>query len=144
TSFTAAHSVTLALAATGLVTPPGRLIEPLIAASIVYVAAENLWSTRPGGTPPRRRWLLTFFFGLVHGFGFASVLRALHLPRSSLAASLVTFNLGVEVGQICIVGLAFPVVLALRRRAFFLPIGLRVSSAAIAGLGLFWLVERIA
>jgi hypothetical protein len=147
-SFTVAHSVTLALAALGIVTPPQRVIEPLIAASIVFVALENLWAVRRDASPDAlrtasdRRWRITFAFGLVHGFGFASVLRQLHLPRSALVTSLVAFNVGVEVGQIAIVGLAFPLLLALRRSRSFVPRGLRVASVAIGALGVFWLVQR--
>jgi len=152
TSFTLAHSITLALAALDLVTPPSRLIEPLIAASIVCVAAENLWALRSPSGPAgadgraaalRHRWILTFAFGLVHGFGFASVLRELELPRASLAAGLVTFNLGVEVGQVCIVALALPLLAALLRRRWFAIAGARVSSGAIGCLGAFWLLRRL-
>jgi hydrogenase/urease accessory protein HupE len=145
TAFTLAHSITLALATLGLVNPTPRLVEPLIAASIVYVAAENLWALRRGtrASALRHRWMLTFAFGLVHGFGFASVLRDLHLPRSELAAALVTFNLGVEVGQVCIVALAVPLLAALRRTRWFDPTGVRVCSLAVGCLGLTWLVQRI-
>jgi hydrogenase/urease accessory protein HupE len=145
TAFTAAHSITLALATLSIVTPTPRVIEPLIAASIVYVAAENLWALRRGtrASTLRHRWMLTFAFGLVHGFGFASVLRELHLPRSSVAAALVTFNLGVEVGQVCIVALAVPLLALLRNWRWFEPLGVRVCSLAVGCLGLTWLVQRI-
>src|SRR5208283_4694524 len=113
TSFTIAHSVTLALAALGLLNPPSRWVEALIAVSIIAVAAENLWVLRgaPGASARvavalRHRWRITFAFGLVHGFGFASALQELRLPRSALVAGLVSFNLGVEVGQVTIVALA--------------------------------------
>jgi hypothetical protein len=145
TAFTVAHSITLALATLAVVTPTPRLIEPLIAASIVYVAAENLWALRRGtrASALRHRWMLTFAFGLVHGFGFASVLRELHLPRSGLAAALVTFNLGVEVGQVCIVALAVPLLAALRRTRWFEPLGVRLCSLAVGCLGVTWLVQRV-
>ncbi len=149
TSFTVAHSISLALAALDLVVPPARLVEPLIAGSIVFVAAENLWALRRSAGPSaeavaiERRWRITFAFGLVHGFGFASVLRDLHLPRSALATSLVTFNLGVELGQLAIVALAFPVLAFLRRRESFARGGVRAASAAIGALGCFWLVQRV-
>ncbi len=135
TAFTVAHSITLALATLGVVNPTTRVVEPLIAASIVYVAAENLWALRRGtrAAALRHRWMLTFAFGLVHGFGFASVLRELHLPRSGLAAALVTFNLGVEVGQVCIVAAAVPLLAALRRTRWFDPRGARVCSLAVGG-----------
>jgi hypothetical protein len=145
TAFTVAHSITLALATLAVVNPTPRLIEPLIAASIVYVAAENLWALRRGtlASTLRHRWMLTFAFGLVHGFGFASVLRELHLPRSGVAAALVTFNLGVEVGQVCIVALAVPLLATLRRTRWFEPLGVRLCSLAVGCLGLTWLVQRI-
>jgi HupE / UreJ protein len=152
TSFTLAHSITLALAALDILAPPPRLIEPLIAASIVFVAAENLWALRSRGegreaeaaAALRHRWMLTFAFGLVHGFGFASALRELHLPRAGLAASLVTFNLGVEVGQVCIVAVALPLLALLRRKRWFVPAGVRALSGAVGAAGLFWLVQRLA
>ncbi|TMB25487.1 MAG: HupE/UreJ family protein [Deltaproteobacteria bacterium] len=146
TAFTVAHSITLALATLAVVNPTSRVVEPLIAASIVYVAAENLWALRRGTRAKalRHRWMLTFAFGLVHGFGFATVLRELHLPRSGLAAALVTFNLGVEVGQLCIVAAAFPLLSRLRRARGFDPAGVRAASACVGALGLFWLVQRLA
>lgn len=145
TAFTVAHSITLALATLAVVNPTPRVVEPLIAASIVYVAAENLWALRRGTRAKalRHRWMLTFAFGLVHGFGFASVLLELHLPRSGLAAALVTFNLGVEVGQVCIVALALPLLALLRRKRWFETVGVRVCSLAVGCLGLTWLVQRI-
>jgi hydrogenase/urease accessory protein HupE len=145
TAFTLAHSITLALATLEVVSPTPRLVEPLIAASIVYVAAENLWALRRGtrAAALRHRWMLTFAFGLVHGFGFASVLRELHLPRSGVAAALVTFNLGVEVGQVCIVAVAVPLLAALRKTRWFEPLGVRVCSLAVGCLGLTWLVQRV-
>jgi hypothetical protein len=145
TAFTAAHSITLALATLAVVNPTPRVVEPLIAASIVYVAAENLWALRRGtrASALRHRWMLTFAFGLVHGFGFASVLRELHLPRSSIAAALVTFNIGVEIGQVCIVALAVPLFSLLRRTRWFEPSGVRLASLAVGCLGLTWFVQRI-
>jgi len=149
TAFTLAHSVTLALATLGWVVPPPRLIEPLIAASIVAVALENLWALRPpldGARVKesiRRRWRITLAFGLVHGFGFASALRALELPRSLLAPSLFTFNLGVELGQLAVVAVAWPLLRWLRGVRGVWPNGLRWASAALAGLGAFWVVQRL-
>ena len=141
TAFTVAHSVTLALAALDILAPPPRLIEPLIAASIVFVGVENLWALRAhrAGDALRHRWMITFAFGLVHGFGFASVLRELELPRAVLATGLVSFNLGVECGQVCIVLLALPVLRALRSWRPFAP----AASACVAALGAFWLVQRL-
>lgn len=151
TSFTVAHSITLALAALGVFSPPVRWVEALIAASIVAVAAENLWVLRrEEGSRARvaralgHRWRITFAFGLVHGFGFASALRGLQLPRSALVAGLVSFNIGVEVGQVAIVALAFPVLGWFRSFAWFQPAGMRFLSAAIAVFGMALLVHRVA
>jgi len=149
TAFTLAHSVTLALATVGWVVPPARVIEPLIALSIVAVAVENLLALRPpldGARVKqsiRRRWRITLAFGLIHGFGFASALRALELPRSLLAPSLFTFNLGVELGQLAVVAVAWPVLRWLRGVPGIWPNGLRWASAGLAGLGAFWVVQRL-
>lgn len=137
TSFTLAHSITLALATFGMVQPARRAIEAAIALSVAYVGAENLLVK-----DVRHRWRITFAFGLVHGFGFASVLREMELPRSGLALSLFTFNLGVEIGQVVIVGLFWPLLLALdrtRHRTFVM----RLASSVIVAFGLFWLLERV-
>jgi hypothetical protein len=141
TAFTVAHSITLALAALDLLAPSPRLIEPLIAASIVYVGGENLWALRSekAAAALRHRWMITFAFGLVHGFGFASVLRALELPRAVLATGLVSFNLGVEVGQVAIVLAAVPLLRRLRRLPALSP----ALSACVSALGAFWLIQRL-
>jgi hypothetical protein len=151
TSFTIAHSLTLALAALGLFTPPARWVESLIAASIVAVAGENLWVLRRAvassarvAAALRHRWRLTFAFGLVHGFGFAAALQELKLPRAALVAGLVSFNIGVEIGQVVIVALAFPLLAWLRTVRGFQPNGVRLLSLAIAGFGLVLLVQRLA
>ena len=149
TAFTLAHSVTLALATLGWVVPPPRLIEPLIALSIVAVGVENLLSLRTPLSPERvraaigHRWRLTFGFGLVHGFGFAGALRALDLPRALLAPSLLTFNLGVELGQLVIVALVWPLLRWLRGIRGMWPAGIRWASAGVAALGVYWLLERV-
>jgi len=149
TAFTLAHSVTLALATLGWLVPPPRLIEPLIALSIVAVAVENIVALRSPLSAARvqesiaRRWRITFAFGLVHGFGFASALRALELPRSLLGPSLLTFNLGVELGQLVIVALAWPLLRWVRGVRGMWPGGIRWASAGVAALGAFWLVQRL-
>jgi hydrogenase/urease accessory protein HupE len=141
TSFTVAHSLTLLLSALQIVRFPSRLTEILIAASIVYVAIENMFlkSTR------HRVWL-TFAFGLVHGLGFATQLRdrLAQLP-GDLLLPVISFNLGVELGQVAIVAVAFPVLLLLRRAASErrVPLLVRWGSVPILLLGLFWLVERM-
>ena len=136
TAFTAAHSLTLSLAALDVVTLPPPLVEAGIALSIVYVAAENLFTTRREG-----RWIVSFVFGLVHGFGFASVLKELALPSSALVTSLVTFNLGVEIAQVAIVATALPLLYALTRTPLHVPLT-RMASVIILALGLVWLYQR--
>ena len=149
TAFTLAHSLTLAVATLGWVVPPPRIIEPLIALIIVAVAVENLVSLRDPLSAERvraavaHRWRLTFAFGLVHGFGFAGALRALELPRAMLAPSLLTFNLGVELGQVVIVALAWPLLRWLRSVRQVWPVGIRWASVLVAGLGVYWLVDRV-
>jgi HupE / UreJ protein len=137
TAFTAAHSVTLSLAALDLVTLSPIVVEAGIALSIVYVAAENLLTRRRQG-----RWLISFLFGLVHGFGFAAVLKELALPSSVLAASLVTFNLGVEIAQVAIVALVVPALYGLTRTRLHAPLT-RMASAVILSFGLLWLYQRV-
>jgi len=141
TAFTVAHSITLALAALDVLAPSPRIVEPLIAASIVFVGLEDLWALRKNRQEGalRHRWMITFAFGLVHGFGFASVLRELRLPRALLATSLVSFNLGVEAGQICIVLLALPILRKLRTSKNFAP----GAASCVAALGAFWLIQRL-
>lgn len=114
TAFTVAHSITLSLAVLGVVRPPEWLIEPLIAASIAYVACENIFLQNA----PSRRWLVSLLFGLVHGFGFAGPLLELEVPRDALFSSLLFFNLGVEAGQAVIIALFFPALVLLSRFAW--------------------------
>lgn len=139
--FTVAHSLTLALATFELVNLPPRLVEAGIAASIVFVGVENLMRR---GEEPRGRWALTFAFGLVHGFGFASVLRALGVGAGTngIALPLLTFNLGVELGQIAIATVALPIIWKLRKREWFVRRWVPVLSALVAAAGLYWLLER--
>ena len=136
-SFTVAHSITLVLAALEIVSLPGKWVEAGIALSIAYVALENFWLKRV-----ELRWIITFFFGLVHGFGFANVLRELGLPTKGLVASLLAFNIGVELGQICIVAVVFPLILWLSRQSFQRPVVWAVSSLILL-FGLGWFVERV-
>lgn len=136
TAFTVAHSLTLGLAVFDLVALPPRAVEMAIAASIAWVAAGNVLT---GGAPGR--WPVAFLFGLVHGFGFAGVLRDLGLPRDALALSLVSFNLGVEAGQLAFVLLTFPLLWLVRRSAWR-DAGVLTASAAVLCLGVFWFVQR--
>lgn len=135
TSFTIAHSITLALATFSVVVLPSRLTESLIALSIAYVAAENLLGFRA-----MKRYYITFLFGLVHGFGFSSALREMDLPRSGLALSLFSFNLGVEIGQVTFVLLIFPLVQDLVRSGWkqLKP----AVSIGVACLAVYWFVQR--
>jgi hydrogenase/urease accessory protein HupE len=137
TAFTVAHSITLALAALDVVALPGTLVESAIALSIAYVALENLF--------PRfalsRRWTISFLFGLVHGFGFSSVLREIGLPKENLVLSLLNFNLGVEAGQLAVVLVVAPLLMRLRSKSWE-PRMVAVISIAILAMGLYWFVER--
>jgi hydrogenase/urease accessory protein HupE len=147
TCFTAAHSITLALAALDLVALPSRVVEPLIAATIIVIGVENLYHARTatGDQPPRGRYLLTFAFGLLHGFGFAAVLREVGLGSKGapILLPLFGFNLGVELGQIAVAAVALPVLWQLRRIPLFARYGSNALSLAIAGLGVVWLLQRI-
>jgi hypothetical protein len=141
TAFTVAHSLTLSLAALDIVTPPARLIEPAIALSICYVGVDNL--IRRPDSPDRRAWI-ALVFGLVHGFGFASVLREMDLPGHLLGWSLFAFNLGVEIGQLAIVVVVAGVLAVVRRRwpaaGRWLVVG---GSVVVIWAGFFWFIERV-
>jgi hypothetical protein len=139
-AFTLAHSITLGLTLYGIVAMPASIVEPLIALSIVYVACENLWTSNL--TP--WRLALVFSFGLLHGMGFAEALARLHLARSSFLTTLVSFNLGVEAGQLTIVALAALAVAAFGlARADYRRLVVRPGSLAIALVGAFWVIERL-
>jgi len=134
TAFTIAHSITLALAALDIVTLPSRLVEATIALSIAYVAAENLFLR----SAVSHRWAVSFLFGLVHGFGFSSVLRELGLPREGLVWSLLNFNLGVETGQAIAILIAMPVLIWIRRARWEARAIAALSAVVlVVGLGLF-------
>ena len=136
TSFTVAHSITLILAALGIARLPSQLVECGIALTIVYVAIENLRRK-----PTAHRWLLTFGFGLVHGFGFAGVLSELGLAAVGRVRCLLAFNVGVEIGQLAMVSVAMPLLWILARRQLQTRVAFAVS--VIVGLfGMGWFVER--
>lgn len=139
TLFTLAHSVTLALAALGLVSLSPAFVEPAIAVTIMLAALDNI---RPmfGG---RRGWV-TFFFGLIHGFGFAGVLGELQLPAATFGWALLQFNLGIELGQLAIVTLVVPLLFLVRRWSLYVPRVMVAGSAAAILLAGAWLVERTA
>jgi hydrogenase/urease accessory protein HupE len=141
TSFTIAHSITLALAAFDKVTLSPSIVEPMIAVSIVYVALENIWRR---GQDIEGRWLLTFAFGLIHGFGFAGVLKELNIGAggSGIAVPLVSFNVGVELGQLAVAALLWPLLQWLRSRPELTKKLVPVGSLLVAVAGGYWLVER--
>jgi hydrogenase/urease accessory protein HupE len=138
TGFTIAHSVTLTLAALGYLALGPRIVEPAIALSIAWVGIENLF--RP---PARRRIVVTSLLGLVHGFGFAGQLAELGLPRAALVKALVSFNVGVELGQGAVVALALAVLLRLRKWEAFETHAVPAASVIVALVGMFWFVERV-
>lgn len=141
TAFTIAHSITLSLAALDIVNVPSYLVEPAIALSIVYVGVDNLMVGRTGRD---FRALIAFFFGLVHGFGFAGVLREFGLPRQALGWSLFSFNVGVEIGQVVIVVIVASLLALIRRRNPTL--GRRivvVGSVLVAVAGAYWFFQRV-
>jgi hypothetical protein len=140
TGFTVAHSLTLALATFNVVQLPASIVEPLIAASIIYVAVENVFFR----SRLRWRYVLTFAFGLIHGLGFAGILRELGLGANGtpVAGPLFSFNLGVELGQLAIAALVLPLFLWVRQKPAFLARGVPALSLLIAAAGAYWLIER--
>lgn len=138
TAFTIAHSVTLALAIYGIVDLPAHIVEPLIALSIAYVAVENIVTTELKPWRP----IVVFLFGLLHGMGFAGVLRELGLPRQDFAAALILFNVGVELGQLAVIALAFLAVGWFRHRPWYRKAIVIPVSSVIAAVGLYWAVTR--
>jgi hypothetical protein len=138
-AFTAAHSITLALAATQVVSLSPAFIEPAIAITIILAALDNVWPIFPV-----RRVVVTFCFGLIHGFGFAGVLAELHLPTAEFAWALLQFNLGLEMGQLLIVVSVTALLFLLRQRPQYRGLVIRGGSLAAMGVGALWLIERTA
>jgi hydrogenase/urease accessory protein HupE len=138
TSFTAAHSITLAMATLGLVTIPARVIEPLIALSVLLVAADALLRPRANA-----RAIVTFGFGLIHGFGLSNVLRDLGLSGRELAPALLGFNVGVEVGQLLIVAAMFPLIRRLRQQHGTYEQARRLFCGSVAVVAVLWIVVRV-
>ncbi|HEV7915103.1 MAG TPA: HupE/UreJ family protein [Albitalea sp.] len=138
TSFTVAHSITLSLATLGIVSLPSRWVESAIAASVVLAALNNIVPVFRG-----RRWTVAFGFGLIHGFGFASVLADLGLPQNALLLALVGFNVGVEAGQLAIVSVFLPLAFALRRTVLYRRWIFTSGSVLIALIAGMWLAERV-
>jgi hydrogenase/urease accessory protein HupE len=138
TAFTLAHSITLGLAVLGIWAPSPRIVEPLIALSVAYVGIENQFVK-----DAEKRWRITFPFGLIHGFGFAGALGEIQLPKADVPKALLGFNLGVEVGQLAVMAIVLPLIMAARKRPWFEQKGVRYASYLIAGLGIVWFVTRI-
>ncbi len=139
TAFTLAHSITLALAVLGIFALPGRVVEPLIALSIAVVAIENLFHTEVSPW----RWVGVFGFGLIHGLGFAGVLNEVSLPRDQIGVALLSFNIGVELGQLAVIALAFAATKWCEDRAWYGPWVRRPACLLIALAGVVWTVERL-
>jgi hypothetical protein len=138
TAFTVAHSITLSMAALGVLSLPSRWVESAIALSVLLAALNNLRPVTHG-----RRWIAAFVFGLVHGFGFANVLADLGLKAGAMAASLVGFNLGVELGQLVIVAVFLPLAWVLRGTALYRRVVLAGGSGLIMLVAAVWLGERL-
>lgn len=141
TAFTVAHSITLSLAALSVINPSPRVIEPAIALSIIYVGIDNLMVGKTGRDV--RAWI-AFFFGFVHGFGFAGVLREFGLPREALGWSLFSFNFGVEIGQACIVVVAAFLLAAIRKQSEAASRRVvLVGSVCVSLAGTYWFIQRV-
>ena len=138
TAFTLAHSITLGLTVLTIITPPDGLVEPIIAASVIFAALGNLTKTLI-----HLRWQIALVFGLIHGFGFASVLADLGLPSDQLTATLLGFNIGVELGQLAIVTVFSPIAWKLRATSFYRWGFVFMGSIVIAMVALYWLADRL-
>lgn len=138
TSFTVAHSITLSLATLNVIQISPTIVEPLIALSIVFVGLENLFRKKI-----EKRWILTYFFGLIHGFGFATALQEIGIGTGiGVAIPLLSFNLGVEIGQIAVVLLILPILWKLHKSSFYLTRIVPIGSVLVALAGFYWLIER--
>lgn len=138
TSFTVAHSITLSLATLNIINVSPAIVEALIALSIVFVGLENLFKREQNG-----RWLLTYVFGLIHGFGFASALQEIGIGTGvGVAIPLLSFNLGVEIGQIAVVLVILPILWKLHKSSFYHNRLVPIGSAVVALAGIYWLIER--
>ena len=140
TAFTIGHSISLAIATLGGHAPSASIVEPLVALSVAYVGAENLFAKH---TVAKRRWMITLPFGLIHGFAFASGLLLVRLPRKDLPVALVGFNLGVELGQLGVMLLVLPLLFLLARRERAYDLVRAVLSAGVLVCGLVWFVQRL-
>jgi len=138
TAFTLAHSVTLSVAAFGIIELPSRFTESAIAASVIVAAVNNIYPVIT-----RRLWIVAFGFGLIHGFGFASVLSEFGLPPDRKIAALVAFNIGVELGQLTIVAAVLPVLFLARHRLAYTRLVMPVGSIVISVIAFIWLLQRV-
>jgi hydrogenase/urease accessory protein HupE len=139
TFFTIAHSITLSLAVLNIITIPSSVVEPVIALSIIYVGLENLFKTEQ-----KKRWLVAYVFGLVHGLGFAAVLREIGIGSGeAIVAPLLSFNFGVEVGQIAFALLILPFIWKLRKTTAYESGIVPIVSLFISIAGVYWLIERL-
>ena len=139
TSFTVAHSITLSLATLNIIQISPGIVEPLIALSIIFVGLENIFKREQNG-----RWLLTYAFGLVHGFGFAAALQEIGVGTGfGVALPLLSFNLGVEIGQIAVVLLVLPILWKLRKGTFYQSRFVPIGSAVVTLAGIYWFIERV-
>jgi len=138
TAFTLAHSITLSLAALGIVRPDGQVVEVVIAVSVLLAALNNIWPVVTG-----RVWLVALAFGLIHGMGFARALQDLGLPKGQELLALLGFNLGVELGQLGVVALMFPILAGVRRQRWYPQLAMPLLSALIAVAALYWIWQRL-
>jgi uncharacterized membrane protein len=138
-AFTVAHTLTLGLALTGIIALPSAVVEPLIALSICYVGVENVRTREL----TRTRLGLVFVFGLLHGLGFAGVMQGLRLPTSQLVPGLLGFNVGVELGQLAVLGSLALITWPLKHRPWYRQRLVTPASLGIAGVGLYWAVTRV-
>ncbi len=141
TAFTVAHTITLIMSMKNIIVAPPSIIEPIIALSIAFVAIENIFMKNLNAG----RILLIFAFGLVHGCGFASSLNEIGLPRNQFYTSLLSFNIGVEIGQLAVIGILFAaIIIWTRTKPWYSNYVVKPASIAIACISLFWVMERMA
>ncbi|MEM6558199.1 MAG: HupE/UreJ family protein [Myxococcota bacterium] len=138
-AFTLAHSVTLGLSIAGIWQIPGSIVEPIIAASVVYVAVENIFTTKLNPWRPA----LVFVFGLLHGMGFAGVLGEIGMPSNAFLTALLAFNVGVELGQLAVIAIAFALLFSVRSHTAYRRWVVIPASVGIAVVGVYWTIERV-
>jgi hypothetical protein len=137
TAFTLAHSITLGISVLGFLVPNSNIIEPLIALSIAYVGIENFIIKKFN-----KRWILTFLFGLIHGFGFAGALHEISLSTDQLPWVLLNFNLGVEMGQVLVILMVFPILAWFRKSLWFNSSGIATLNMSLIVIGSYWFIDR--